>query len=337
MKIIKILLITLVICVLLTVAIGFFLPSKVHVERSQAINAPSEIIHEQINNLKNWNRWSPWYKMDTAVKIEYNGIDTGAGASYKWASMNKKVGSGSMTITSSSADSICTAMDFMENGIATGKFVFLKENNTTKITWMMEMDMGMNPIGRIFGLFMDKMIGPDFESGLANLKQFAESIPVKPKSKFEVVEEDAAARVFIIKKDSMSWDSISSFFGKNFPAITEAVQKAKLETAGSPTGLYFIWDETTKSSVMAAAVPVKGDAKTKVKGFETYIVPAGKNLHIACAGGYTNIGDAHMEMDAYMKEKNLLQGIPVIEEYVTGPDQEPDSTKWLTHIFYPVK
>ena len=88
---------------------------------------------------------------------------------------------------------------------------------------------------------------------------------------------------------------------------------------------------------MAAAIPVKGDAKTKVKGYETMVVPAGKNLHIAYWGGYHGTGTAHMAIDDYMKEKNLLQETPIIEEYVTDPGVEKDSTKWLTNIYYPVK
>ena len=347
MKIIKRILITLVVIVLLIVAIGFLLPGKVRVERSLVIKAPVEIIHAQINNLKNWEKWSPWQKMDPAMKTIYSGSDAGAGASSKWESTNKNVGSGSMTITSSSDDSICTAMDLMENGTAIGKFVFVKADSGTKVTWSMQSDMGMNPIGRIFGLFMDKMVGPDFEKGLAGIKELAESIPVKPKSKFNVMEEDAGERVYIIKKDSLGWAQISEFYQKNLPLMFAAIGKAKLEMAGAPSGLFFSWDTVSKSTVMAAAIPVKpagnssngskGKAKIKVKDFETLILPAGKNLHIAYMGGYNGIGAAHNAMDDYMKEKNFLQGSPVIEEYVTDPSKEPDSTKWLTNVFYPVK
>lgn len=337
MKIIKGILVAIVVMVVIITVVGFLSPSHIRVERSVVINAPSEAVHDQVNNLKNWNNWSPWYKMDTAMKIEYNGTDAGVGASYKWISENKNVGTGDMTIIASSKDSISSAMNFMDGGVATAKFTFAGSDSGTSVTWSMEMDMGMNPVKRVFGLFMDKMLGPDFEKGLESLKQYTESVPAKPASQFVVMEEDAAERVYIFIKDSLSWDSIQSFYAKNFKAIGEAIGKAKLEIAGPPTGLYFKWDETNHSAVMAAAMPVKGDSKTKVKGFETMVVPAGKNLHIAHRGGYSTLGNAHMEMDVYMKEKNLLQGIPVIEEYATDPGTEPDSTKWLTNVFYLVK
>lgn len=339
MKIIKIILLTLVALIAIAATVGFLSPSHVHVERSITINAPAEIIHGEVNDLKNWTKWSPWFRMDTAMKIEYNSIPSGAGSGYKWTSDHKNVGSGEMTITVSNADSISTAMNFMENGVATGNFIFSKGDAGTTVTWTMESDMGMNPIGRIFGLFMDKMLGPDFESGLANLKQVAEAVPTGPKTYrgYEVKEEDATEKVYIIKKDSLPWDSIEGFCSKNFPAIFEAIAKSKLEIAGAASSLYFTWDSISKTAVMAIAVPVVGDANTKVKGFETMVVPAGKNLHIVYMGGYSQIGSAHYAMDDYMKEKNFLQGSPVIEEYVTGKDKEADSTKWLTNVYYRVK
>lgn len=339
MKTIKVILITLVALAAIAATVGFLSPSQVHVERSLTINAPSEIVHGQINNLKNWTKWSPWYRMDTAMQIEYNHIASGAGAGYKWNSKDKNVGTGDMTITASTPDSISTAMNFMENGVATGNFLFSKSDSGTKVIWTMDSDMGMNPIGRIFGLFMDKMLGPDFEKGLANLKEVAEAIPTGPKTYrgYEIKEEDTAEKVYIIKKDSIRWDSIETFCSKNFPALFEAIGKSKLETAGSSASLYFRWDSVSKTAVMAVAVPVLGDAKTKVKGFETLMVSAGKNLHIVYVGGYSKIGNAHYAMDDYIKENNFLQGSPVIEEYVTGPEKEADSTKWITNVYYRVK
>ncbi|MBI3502531.1 MAG: SRPBCC family protein [Bacteroidetes bacterium] len=347
MKIIKGILITLVILAVIITVIGFLSPRHVHVERSMTIKAPVEIVHAQINNLKNWNNWSPWYKMDTAMKMEYNTIAEGAGASFKWESKNKNVGSGDLTITSSTKDSIVTAMNFMENGTATGKFVFTKADSPkdslrsgTKVTWTMESDMGMNPIGRIFGLFMDKMVGKDFEKGLAGIKDVAEATPTGPKKYrgYEVVEMDSPEIIFIGKKDSISRNKISEFYQKNLPAVFEAVKKEKLQPAiPFPSGLFFKWDTVNKITVMAAVMAVKGDSKTKVKGFETFVVPAGKTLNIKYFGGYNGIGPAHEAMDDYINEKGFIKRTPVREEYVTDPMTEKDSTKWLTNVIYPVK
>lgn len=338
MKIIKILVLTLVVLVAIVATIGFVSPSQVRVKRSIVINAPSDIVLEQVNSFRKWKNWSPWFRMDTAMKMEFNDVESGVGSSYKWASTNQNVGSGDMTMTVSTPDSIHTAIN-LEFGPSVVKFLFTKKGSAVNVTWIMEKDMGMNPIGRLMGLFMDKMVGPDFESGLANLKEYTEAIPTGPKTYrgYEVKEEDAAGKVYIIKKDSMPWDSIETFCSKNIPTIFMAIEKAKVEVAGAVSSLYFRWDSVSKTAVMAVAVPVVGDAKTKVKGYETLAVPAGKNLHIVYLGGYSKIGNAHFAMDEYMKENNFLQGTPVTEEYVTGPDKEADSTKWITNVYYRVK
>lgn len=339
MKFIKIILLTLVFLVATAATIGFLSPSHVRVERSLVMKAPREIVFTQVNILKNWKKWSPWYQMDSAMKMEYSKIPAGPGAGYKWSSTNEKVGSGDMTITFSTQDSITTAMNFMEHGIARAKFVFTKKDSSTKVTWTMDSDMGMNPIGRIFGLFMDKMLGPDFEKGLSNLKQVAEAVPTGPKKYrgYEVKEEDAMEKIYIVKKDSVAWNKVAEYYQNSLPEIYKAIKKAKLDTAGAGVGLFFKWDSITKTTLMAAGVPVKGNSKTKVKGFETVLIPPGMNLHITYHGGYSKMANAHFAMSDYINEKAFIQGSPVIEEYVADSSKEADSSKWITNIFYPVK
>jgi effector-binding domain-containing protein len=336
MKIIKIILLVLVALAGIAATIGFLSPAHVQVKRSATIKAPYEVIFSQVNSFKNWKNWSPWYKMDTAMHMEFNSIASGVGAGYKWSSQNPKVGSGDMTILASTRDSICTLIN-MEYGVSFGKFFFTKKDSAdsshsaTQITWVMEKDMGMNPIGRIMGLYMDKMIGPDFEKGLSNLAKLAEAIPSGPKTYrgYQVMEEETPQKVYIIKKDSVHWDGIEAF--------SQAIEKAKLETTGAPSSLYFKWDSVSKMALMAVAVPVNADEKIKVKGYETLVIPASRNLHIVYKGSYRKIASAHYAMNEYIKEKNFLQENPVIEEYITGPDKETDSTRWVTNVYYRVK
>jgi len=160
-------------CVLLL--ISFFLPSKVHVERTLVINATPEKLFEQVNTLKNWENWSPWHKLDPNMKLEYAGPPSGVGAKYSWESKQRNVGNGNLAITESVPHkSIQTAMDFQGQGQATGNFRFEKNQEATQVTWSMETDMGKNPIGKFFGLMMDKMVGADFEKGLNSLQSMCE-------------------------------------------------------------------------------------------------------------------------------------------------------------------
>lgn len=154
--------------------IGFFLPQEIRVERSAEIAAPAHIPFMLVNDLQSWHKWSPWHQLDPNMKITYGKITAGEGASYTWES--EKSGNGQLDITESvPSKKISTRMDFRENGTAAGEFIF--EANTPKtvrITWAMETDLGGSPFSRFIGLFMEKFVGDDFETGLRNLKEISE-------------------------------------------------------------------------------------------------------------------------------------------------------------------
>lgn len=158
------------------VIVSLFLPSKVHVERSTTMNAGADQIFEQINELKNWPNWMPWYKIDPNMKLNYGDQSSGQGASYSWESPHRKVGSGKVTIVETSPpNSLKTRLDFKGQKPGYGSWDLVESDGGTKVTWGMDADMGSNPIGKFFGLMFDKMLGPQFEEGLQAMKEVVES------------------------------------------------------------------------------------------------------------------------------------------------------------------
>jgi hypothetical protein len=155
-------------------------PGGYRVTRSTTVAAPPATLFAQVNELKNWEAWNPWGKIDPAMKMTYDGPPSGVGASYHWVG-NSEVGEGKLTITRSVAnESIGCRMDFVKPmaGISDAEFTFKPEGDQTTVTWTMT---GTNNfIAKAFCLFMsmDKMVGGQFERGLANLKAGAE--PAKP-------------------------------------------------------------------------------------------------------------------------------------------------------------
>lgn len=177
-------LIALLVIVVLFVVVGFILPAKVHLERATTVTAPVDKVFTQVNVLKNWESWSPWHKLDPKMKLEYMGPTAGKGAMYKWTSDHKNVGNGKLTITEvKENEKIVTAMEFGGQGTAYATFTFAKVDGGTKVVWGMDSDAGKNIIARYFGLFMDKMVGPDFEKGLANLQDTVGAAPMMEKKK----------------------------------------------------------------------------------------------------------------------------------------------------------
>ncbi|MGZ8850248.1 MAG: SRPBCC family protein [Thermoanaerobaculia bacterium] len=151
-------------------------PDTLRVERTASIKAPPEKIFPLVNDFHNWSSWSPWEKRDPAMKRTYSGAAVGKGAVYEWDG-NNQVGKGRMEITDTTAPSrITIKLDFMEplEGHDIAEYTLEPQGDSTKVTWVMH---GPNRfIGKVISVFisMDKMIGKDFETGLANLKTIAE-------------------------------------------------------------------------------------------------------------------------------------------------------------------
>src|SRR5690349_11547709 len=115
MKILKKIFIVLIAIVVIAGIAGLFMPSKFTLDKSIVINADQKVIFDQINILKNWEQWSPWYKMDPETKMTYNDIPAGVGASYNFVS--SKNGEGTVTISESIPnESLKVDMDFKANG-----------------------------------------------------------------------------------------------------------------------------------------------------------------------------------------------------------------------------
>ena len=166
-----------VILVLAVLAYAASRPDEFRIERRARINATPDKIFPLLNDFKRWSVWSPWEKLDPNLTRRYSGAENGQGAIYEWEG-NKKVGKGRMEIRKVvPASSVVITLDFMEPWAAhnTAEFTLAPASSATDVTWTMH---GPNLfMTKLMGVFMsmDKMIGKDFERGLANLKQAAES------------------------------------------------------------------------------------------------------------------------------------------------------------------
>jgi len=174
----KKILIGLGIAVLAFVAVGFALPGEYRVARSVVVEAPPEAVFPLVNDLNQWSSWTIWSARDPAMKIDIAGGGEGEGASQSWHSESQ--GSGELTITRSVVnESITYSLHFPEfDSRSTGRIVLEPVTGGTRVTWSDEGDLGSNPMMRWFGLFMDSMIGGDFEAGLARLKAHVEGSAV---------------------------------------------------------------------------------------------------------------------------------------------------------------
>jgi hypothetical protein len=151
-------------------------PDNFRVQRSIAINAPADKVFALINHLPSWKAWSPYEKKDPAMQRQFSGPESGVGAAYAWSG-DSNVGKGDMKITSATAPTkIVIALSFIEPFKAqnVAEFDLAATAAETRVTWAMS--GAQTFLGKIMCLFfnMDKMVGADFEAGLADLKKIAE-------------------------------------------------------------------------------------------------------------------------------------------------------------------
>jgi uncharacterized protein YndB with AHSA1/START domain len=151
-------------------------PSTFTVERSISIDAPADVVYPLIADFHNWSTWSPFEKMDPAMKRTLSGTDSGRGAVYAWEG-NGQAGSGRMEITAANPPSnVALQLDFTKPFAAhnTVDFTLVPKGDATTVTWAMHGTNGY--IAKLMGVFfsMDSMVGGQFEDGLAAMKAEAE-------------------------------------------------------------------------------------------------------------------------------------------------------------------
>ena len=150
-------------------------PDTFRVQRSASIKAPPEKISAVLSDFHGWQAWSPWEKMDPAMKRSYSGAEKGKGAAYAWEG-NGKVGQGRMEIIDAAPSRVALDLDFVKPFEGHNKVVFTlaPQGDATEVNWAMQGPMPY--VSKVISVFcdMDGMIGKEFENGLANLKTLTE-------------------------------------------------------------------------------------------------------------------------------------------------------------------
>jgi uncharacterized protein YndB with AHSA1/START domain len=155
------------------------MPDTFTIQRSRVIDAPAERLYALIEDFHAWASWSPWEKLDPQMKKTFSGPDKGVGAGYAWEG-NKKAGLGSMRIVEAQPPArLGVDLHFIKPFPAKNRidFVLTPVAGGVEVTWTMTGESTL--MLKVMGLFMsmDKMVGKDFEEGLANLQRVAETAP----------------------------------------------------------------------------------------------------------------------------------------------------------------
>lgn len=315
------------------ISAGFLLPRKVHVERRLLLNASQKGIYEQVNTLKNWEKWSPWIQSGIGLKLNFSGPESGPGAKLSWQSNDKNIGTGSVLIISGiSPDSLEVIFDFADKGKSTGKFNFIKENQNTNVTISIDSDLGINPISRWFGLFSDHMIGPDLEKGLLNLDRLLQDS--KKVYGFEIIDFEVPAQILITIRDTASPQTVVPKLTLMYKNISLFLKSNNLSPTGNPIAVFHNYAYGNFDIEAGFPISTIVAAPSDLNCIERV---AHRTAMLKYFGPYKLISTAYNALQTYINDNDLQLNGPGWEEYITNPNMELDSNKRQTNIYYPIR
>ncbi len=341
MKLLKGLGITLALLIGVYLILALFGPSSMHVERSIIIKANAATVYNEINTLKQWQMWSYWDNIDPNMKSTYEGPESGVGAKHMWTSENDSVGNGTLTIRKSEPTTLVECdLEFEGMGVCTSGWRIKDTVGGVMVTAYMDGETPFLMRPMMLFMDMDAMLGADFEKTLKGLKDHCEGMP-SPEATVEYVMEmtmTPAWKVMTVT-DSSSLADLGNKLGSLYGDISAEMQKQGLNQAGAPFAIYDQVVYNADGSMnfwLRAGIPTDKAGKNagRVMYWES---TAGNAVKCNYYGDYMNTGDCHEAIDKWIKDNGKTVNGPVWEVYVTDPGTEPDTSKWLTEIYYPVQ
>jgi effector-binding domain-containing protein len=334
MKIIKRIFLVIITLVVIVAVIALLLPSHSHIEKSLVIKAPRENVFSLVNNFKSWNRWSPWYKMDTAMQMTWGGPEEGTDSWYTWESKNDQLGTGKITILHSSPtlDSIVTKMQFggMEEHPARGCYVFKPVDGGVEMRMMMGVDYGYNLIGRIFGAIFKGSIEEDFTKSLENIRKVSEDgMAAAAAGNYAIVESWQNEQPYYGFRDTTSIATIGQKFLVNLARIERAMKETGVNMAGPVFAIYHRIDSSGMDVEWGIPTNKAGAGSGDIK---SATLKSGKILKADYYGEYEKTEPAYDALKQYAQARHIQLDSTTREIYITDATTEKDPRRWLMYI-----
>jgi effector-binding domain-containing protein/carbon monoxide dehydrogenase subunit G len=332
MRLLKGLVVFLLVLVVALIGVAFVLPPSAHVERSVTIDRPASEIFAVLDSYQRFNDWSPWAAKDPNAHYTVAGPASGVGAKQSWIGDPKTVGSGSQEIIESKPnESVTTALDFGDMGKAKARFLLTPAGQGTKVTWSLDTNAPLaldgkiiwNTVGRYMGLFMDGMVGPDYEAGLGKLKTLVESFPNVDISGVtgEVVQLAPRKIYFISASCGTDAESAKAVLSVVYGKLGKYLQDNGVTMTGAP--LTITTEYGSGGWKFDAAIPVdRNDAATRedVQAGTTYAGRAAQFVHV---GPYDTIGETTTKAFAWLAVQGYKAHDRLIEDYISDPGNTP--------------
>lgn len=334
MKALRIILIVLLVLFGVFVILNAALPKNVQVSRELVMDDSPEAIYAQISDVQNWQNWSVWYEIDPDAEFVYSDPSNGVDAWYSWNSENPNLGVGKLTIVETEEPrAVRTRIEFEGMGSVDGSWSLTPTEEGTKVLWTADMEFPF--FQRWVGMVMDGALGPQLEGGLANIDSVASAAgePAAADYGFEEVELDEVM-VYYVSMDEVPMADISTKMGEGFGALIGWLGEdaANMEY---PMCEYTFWDEENGVCAFRTMVSVETDKAASPPVMEGTLI-GGRYMKGVHMGAYEDMLGIYLAGSWHIADMGWeLVGGPV-EQYITDPAMEPDTSKWITNIFWPI-
>lgn len=335
MKALKIVIIILVVLIAIILIPPLFMSSEMYVERTAVLKAQPEVIWDQVNCLENWENWDVWHQ-DTNMTGTYEGAKCGVGAKNTWTYRDRDEGGSQSIVEVREYEYVKTFLDFQAMGTADAEMMLKKVEEGTEVTWNIRSDSPYPLMRWVHTLMVAPGVGKSYEDGLANLDELTKDMKAEPKnySTGEVSEKEVTAGNALVLRIKASVEEIGPKMGDSFGALMGYAQQVGVDIAGPPFTIWYDYESEIMEFDCGIPVPGKIIGKGDVKSLETY---GGKALSVIHTGPYNTTQYSWGALQKYITDKSLeLNGDP-FEVYLTDPMTEPDETKWVTELYWPVK
>ena len=335
MKTIKILTTILVIIILGLLIWAAILPSGLHIKKTIMIKAPIGVVFNEVNDLHNWNNWSSW--KDTTLSAKFEGAEKGVGATVIWT--DKKEGEGVLTIVESSHFDLIKTLMTTPNKTDAAEMIFEFETigDSIKMSWSRDINELSYPFGRFVGWMLQKGYENNFSKSLNRLKNYIETNKTTPEYYgYSIVEDINKEKYFLASNASSTMADMSKVMGNHFGVIMHFANKKEIQPTGAPMVQWHSYNPEAESQ-FTCMIPFVLDSAIATKNVYSLDFPETKTIMVKYVGPYEGSYNAWVALDNYVVYNSLIMNGDPWEEYVTDPGSEPDSSKWVTNIYFPVK
>lgn len=322
----------------------FALPTSFYIKNEILINQKQNIVYEQINVLKNWEKWSPWQAIDPKMSNKYEGPESGVGAINIYKSDNDDVGNGKMQILNSNENFITFGLFFEDMGDGSTPnlkptFTLTKmSDNVTQVTWIISDTVGYFSPYRIFIPFMDVKMSDVFKDGLERLKKVSESVNEKI---LDVVLSEGITKKFrlitIRDTSAANTSEIKNNMMLKFRKLVQYMKSNNITGQNIPFTIQRLYDKDKNIAIYEYGLPLDSTIVAKGISKEFNVIEIGGVYSVSATqtGPIKAIEQSHIGIKKYMQLKEYKSNGNFYLYYLTNPD-EVGEWGMVTELVYPV-